>query len=254
MWPDLLSDIYIAILSVLAPSSIMRNCLLGLFAILVAATEPAAPAKEKDASKLVSQADREFRNDRADAALKLYTEALQIEKSPKTYYARHKVYLKKGKLSQAIKDLTTAIEGDASFSMAYLQRANLLLTIGKCGDASADYTKALALDPKKKDAQVRLPHAQACAQALVRADLAESSRNWAAARDALSDAMTPDRAAAAPALLLRRAKAHLELRELEQAMGDSGKVRVAPAPWRVAASAPFTFFPSYICAGDQAGL
>ena len=48
-------------------------------------------------------------------------------------------------------------------------------------------------------------------------------RNWAVARDALSEAMTPERATASPALLLRRARVHLELRELEQAMGDSGK-------------------------------
>lgn len=232
----------------------MRHCIIGLLAVLAAA-DPAAPAaaKEKDASKLVAQADREFRNDRADVALKLYNEALQIEKSPKTYYARHKIYLKKGKLSQAIKDLTSAIEIDADYSMAYLQRANLLLTIGKCSEASADYQHTLALDPKKRDAQARLPLAHACEQALVRADLAEGARNWAAARDALSEAMSPERATAAPALLLRRARVHLELRELEQAMGDSGKAR---APFSAPRRRPLGTLsrPPPLPAGDQAGL
>ena len=228
----------------------MWSYLVGFLAVLgAAAAEPAAAStKEKDAAKLVSQADREFRNDRADIALKLYTEALQLDKSPKTYYARHKVYLKKGKLQQAIKDLTTAVEIDADYSMAYLQRANLFLTVGKCAEATADYTRTLALDPKKKDAQVRQPHAQACAQALVRAELAEGARNWAAARDALSDAMAPDRATAAPALLLRRARAHLELRELELAMGDSGKASGARVrPRRSAASPTPCCLPAACC-------
>jgi tetratricopeptide (TPR) repeat protein len=192
-------------------------------ALLAAAAGQEQAAVPKDAAKLVSQADREFRNDRADVALKLYTEALSLEKSSKTYYARHKVYLKKGKLQSAIKDLTTAIELDAAYSMAYLQRANLWLMIGRCTDGVADYTAALKLDPNKKDAQVRLPQAQACAAALARADVAERNKNWPVALSALSDAMAEGRATASPALLLRRAQVHLDMKELEQAMSDSAK-------------------------------
>jgi tetratricopeptide (TPR) repeat protein len=202
---------------------------IAAFVALIASVLGEEQAAPKDASKLVSQADREFRNDRADAALKLYTEALSLEKSPKTYYARHKVYLKKGKLQAAIKDLTTAVDLDPAYSMAYLQRANLWLTIGRCDDAATDYKKALELDPNKKDAQVRLPHAQACSAALVRADVAERNRNWPAAISALSDAMSDGRATASPTLLLRRARMHLEskgpeqAKGLEQAMSDSAK-------------------------------
>jgi tetratricopeptide (TPR) repeat protein len=193
-------------------------------ALLAAAVgQEQAASIPKDAAKLVAQADREFRNDRADAALKLYTEALSLEKAPKTYYARHKIYLKKGKLQAAIKDLSTAIELDATYSMAYLQRANLYLTMGRCEDASSDYKKTLALDPNKKDAQVRLPQAQACAAALVRADVAERNKNWPAALSALTDAMADGRATSSPALFLRRARVHLEMKGLEQAMVDSGK-------------------------------
>lgn len=208
-------------------------------ALLVAAAAAAASdgaGAPKDPTKLISAADREFRNDGFDAALRLYSEALALlapsaaandgtarTTSAKAYYARHKVYLKKAKLPSAVADLTSALALDVGFTMAYLQRANLYLLLGRCAESVSDYERVLTLDPSKRDAHARLPHARGCAEALQRAEWAKRSQNWHAVRDALTDAMAPDRATAAPSLLLQRADANLRLGDLEQALADSAK-------------------------------
>lgn len=178
----------------------------------------------KDATKLVSQAERELRNGQTDSALRLFAEAISVKPDPKTYYARHKAHLKKGKLPAAISDLTSAINADASYAMAYLQRANLELNMGRCSEAANDYAKTLSLDANKRDAQVRLPQAQTCADAVRRAADASARHDWGAAVEALTQALEQEQVMQAPVLLLDRARAYLAMGSVEQALGDGAKV------------------------------
>lgn len=201
-------------------------------AVVVALRAPGAGASEgaaattRSASKLLAEADREFRADHFDAAVRLYGEALNAAgaDSAKVLYARHKALIKLRKLPAAIADLTAAIKADATHQMAYLQRANLYLLTGRCGDAAADYYTVLRMDPAKRDAQARLPHAQACQAALERADYAQRMGDLAGVRDALSAAMENDRATAASNLLMQRAEASFALGDWEQTMADTARV------------------------------
>lgn len=187
-------------------------------------TTAGASGERKSASSLVAAADKEFRADSVDAAVRLYSEALALEAAPRTYYARHKAYLKLKKLPAAISDLSDSLALDASFQMAYLQRASLYLLTGRCDDAVADYQSVLRLDSTKRDAHARLPHAQECAAAIERAAYARRAGDWHTVREALNAAMEPERATAAPGLMLQRAEANLRLGDLDNTVSDTGKV------------------------------
>jgi DnaJ family protein C protein 3 len=178
----------------------------------------------KDPIKIFNAAEREFRNNNFDGALKLYTESLSLAPQPKTYYARYKVYLKLRKIPHALADLTAAIEADTNYAMAYLQRANLLLLTGKCREAVQDYESVLRLDATKRDAQTKMPHARTCEAAIAQAERARQIGDWHSAREMLSQAMEDERATAAPGLLLQRAECHFHLGDMEQTMGDTARV------------------------------
>lgn len=201
-----------------------KKMLKGIVAACALSVASAAGDAPKDAGKLVTSAERELRNGNTDASLKLFAEALSLKPDPKTYYSRHKAWLKKGKLPAAITDLTSAINGDAGYAMAYLQRANLQLNVGRCAEAAEDYQATLRLDPNKRDAQSRLPQALTCASALQRAREAAAHHNWNGAVDALNEALGQEQVVQAPGLLLDRARARLSLGQLEEALGDGAKV------------------------------
>jgi tetratricopeptide (TPR) repeat protein len=214
----------------MAPLSLDRfqavlRLLVSLLVTLACAQEPTSAASApRDASKLLSAADREFGAGKYDEAIKLYAEVLNLAPTAKTYYARHKAYLKKGKLPSAVSDLTAAIELDGSYAMAYSQRGSLHLTLGRCDDAVRDLERVLALDAGKRDAQARLPHARACAAAVSRGRHLMHHGQWEGARQAFDEAMAADRATASPVLLLERARASLGLGQVEEALADGAKV------------------------------
>ena len=213
-----------------------------------AAAAPAGKAKAggaggaPDAAKLLAAGDREFRAKAYDKAVRLYGESLAAaaalpaapgadgKASPsaaaraKALYARHKAYIPLEKFERAIADLSGCVEIDAGNVLALLQRANLQLLTGACAEAVADYERVLQLDPAKRDANSRLPHARECAAALQRHAHWRAHSVWAQARDELTNAVADNRATHAPALLLQRAEAQLALGEVEAALGDLGRV------------------------------
>ena len=131
------------------------------------------------------------------------------------------------KLPQAIADLTAVLELDPAHVLAYLQRAKLALKSGRCAEAVADFGKVLALDSGKRDAHSGMPQATECAAALDRAAHARGAGRFDLATAALSDAMAEGRATAAPALLLERAQAFLQLPgedNINSALADLARV------------------------------
>lgn len=180
-------------------------------------TPPKATPRGTDATKVFSAGEREFRAKAYDVSIRLFSEALSLVAPSdvalrgKVLYARHKAYMSQQRLPQAIGDLSAVIEADRGHVLAHLQRANLELMTGRCAEAVADYGRVLTLDAGKKDAHTRMPHAAECKAALERAERAKAARNPDALRQALSEAMEEGRATSAPALLLQRAQAFLDL-------------------------------------------
>ncbi|MGA2062516.1 MAG: tetratricopeptide repeat protein [Thermoguttaceae bacterium] len=64
------------------------------------------------------------------------------------YSTRGTVYIKSGKLTEAISVCTKAIELNPNSAMAYCNRANALGNSGKLSDAISDLNKAIDIDPK----------------------------------------------------------------------------------------------------------
>lgn len=187
----------------------------------------AIPAKTP--KELISKADRHFRDDQPEQAIRLYSEALALPGQTnaalsKIYYARQKVHVKQKKYPYAISDLSSAIEMDPAYTVAYLQRANMELTAGRCAEAVTDYETVLRMDSGKRDAIARLPAARACAASLERAEYAERIGDWHTVREMVAAAMEPDKASFAPGLLLRRAMASFRLNDVDQTLADTSRV------------------------------
>jgi tetratricopeptide (TPR) repeat protein len=190
------------------------------------------PVREKgDASKLLSQGEREFREKNHDAAVRFFSEALAATDAPalrvRVLYARHKAFVSLARVPSAIADLTAALELEPQHVMALLMRGNLNLLTGSCRAAESDYARVLAMDPAKRDALARQPHAAECRSALERAEYARRANQPHAIRVALGEAMADGRATAASGLLLERAEVSLQIGgegDVEDALADLAKV------------------------------
>ena len=205
----------------------------GLSGGATAAATPLPPALPRDASKLLSAGEREFRAKKVDVSVRLLGEALaatlpgDVALKVKILYARHKSFVSLARLPAAIADLTAVLELDPLHVLALLMRANLRLIGGRCADAVADYRRVLAVDASKRDALARLPHAEECVRALERAEFGAKHGQYNVVRQALTEAMQEGRATQAPALLLARAEAAMTLGgegDLEEALADLAKV------------------------------
>jgi tetratricopeptide (TPR) repeat protein len=194
---------------------------------------PLPPALPRDASKLLSAGEREFRAKKVDVSVRLLGEALaaatatDVALKVKILYARHKSFVSLSRLPAAVADLTSALELDPKYVLAFLMRANLQLMSGRCAEATTDYRRVLELDPAKRDAAARLPHAEECTRALERADFGKKHGQHQVVRQALTEAMLEGRATQAPALLLARAEAAIANGgegDLEEALADLAKV------------------------------
>ena len=83
------------------------------------------------------------------AVIQSCTAHLSVDKAPAAwmYFNRGLAYKLLGKLDEAQRDYSKAIELDPAFGPAYANRGNILLLRNDLQGALADYRKALALDP-----------------------------------------------------------------------------------------------------------
>lgn len=183
-----------------------------------------AADEEMTPKQLDKEAGRAFRKKDYKRAQDLYARLLSAEPSAKTYYKRFKVFQKQSKWHQAIDDLNSAVQLDSKYTTAYLQRGNMHMAVGDCEAAAADYSLVLRLDPKKRDAQKKLPEAQKCAHLLRQARQLMDRAQFQGAADTVTNAIDNTRAGTSAALLLLRAEAYLGAGRYYEAIADSGKV------------------------------
>jgi len=102
------------------------------------------------------EGNSQFKDGKYDEAFKLYTEALEIDKfniktNAKLYFNRATVYVKLGKLSEAIDDCTKAIQLDKTYQKPYLRRANAYMEIESFDQAVKDFEQLVKMDMVNKE-------------------------------------------------------------------------------------------------------
>lgn len=94
-----------------------------------------------------SEAMRAFSEQQFDEAIKLYTEAIQLNPQSALLFAkRGQVYLKMNKPNACIKDCTYALELNCDSAAAYKFRGRAYRLLGKFEEASHDLCESLKID------------------------------------------------------------------------------------------------------------
>ena len=202
--------------------------LAALAALALLTPTGAATAEWK---KLRTRGDKLFRKGDFGGATTAYTTAINSVDDASSadgkaalkrlYLQRAKARAKRGRKSAAVSDLGHAVDADPGFAAARLMRAQINLEQGECTAAREDYEEVLKADPRKRDAQKRLPDARECEQALRAAEEARQRQDWAAVERYVDDATMAGRATRAPQVLLLRAEARIRLQKFPEASADS---------------------------------
>ena len=91
----------------------------------------------------------EYRLGDADASLRAYTRALELNPAnPYTFYNRAKVYYDTQQTESALVDYSRAIEIDPEYANAYYNRGSIYNDLQEYELALADYDRAIELNPK----------------------------------------------------------------------------------------------------------
>lgn len=215
----------------LSPSWLQLTFLL-LLSLVWPANGQEAAAAAPNAAKLRSQADVAFATGKLDEAIKILSQAIQLEPdSEKNHYKRYRAYLRGKKYKEALQDLSTSLNLDPKNGPKMHQRAKLFKMLGRCGDAVEEYEK-LQLhqqqqeeqqegEPQAKEVEEGLTEARQCKQSTEEAELLIEGGEWGRARQLLDAAVSLTEVS--PELLLRRAKCHFELGDFYGAAADTGR-------------------------------
>jgi DnaJ family protein C protein 7 len=98
-------------------------------------------------------------------ACDIYTAALSLDELNdqfnRTLYAnRAAALMKLGRLKDAIRDCTVAIELDANYTKAYIRRAKIYVMLEHYEEAVRDYERASKMNPTDREIRASLQHAQ----------------------------------------------------------------------------------------------
>ncbi|KPJ11127.1 Hsc70-interacting protein [Papilio machaon] len=108
--------------------------------------EPSDEDRDKSDEKR-SEAMRAFSDQQFEEAIKLYTEAIQLNPQSALLFAkRGQVYLKLNKPNACIKDCTRALELNCDSAAAYKFRGRAYRLLGKFEEASHDLCESLKID------------------------------------------------------------------------------------------------------------
>ena len=103
--------------------------------------------------RLDDVADCRMAHDDYTAAIKLYTEAIDLDSNADNYGRRGYAYGLNKDYSHAIEDLTTALKTDPESSVALAERAQFYDSSGNHTAAIADYSKVIDKTPVTNDSE-----------------------------------------------------------------------------------------------------
>jgi len=121
--------------------------------------------KAKQLKQKKEEGNAAFKAGQLDNALKLYTEALEIDSYNKTtnsklYFNRATVQAKLGKLENSVNDCTKAIDLDNNYVKAYLRRAKSYMDTEEYEDAVRDYEHVFKTDKSNREYRQLLQNAK----------------------------------------------------------------------------------------------
>lgn len=109
---------------------------------------PLAILAQKTVKEHIDLARRHLIANKINDAIDAYDQAIKLDTSAYlSYYGRATAFLSAGHTSKAIKDLTSVLNLNPTFSNALIERARLSLQEGDTGIAVQDYQKYLELHP-----------------------------------------------------------------------------------------------------------
>jgi len=117
----------------------------------------------------------EFKTGNHEAALKSYTDSIEIDPNNKTicsmlYYNRASVYMKMKKFKEALVDCNKAIELNESYAKAYVKRADIRVEMEEFEEAMKDLKQAKQIEPHYQGLNQKLQETELARKKAARKD------------------------------------------------------------------------------------
>lgn len=113
------------------------------------------------AVKLKNEGNKALLSNRYEAAISLYTQAIDLDATKEIYFAnRAQAYIKEEMYGAALEDASQAIKLNPAYTKAYYRRAVAQAAIMKYKDALRDFKTVVERAPADKDARIRLDECQ----------------------------------------------------------------------------------------------
>jgi len=183
------------------------------------------------AGKLRSLAEIAVSEHRFEEAVSYYSQAIQIEPSnASNYYKLFRVHNRMRNYVSALSDISKAVEADPKQAEYRLQKAKLLVNLGRCDDAIEQYqvihsNSIAAAGPNpglNTDEQAGYDDASHCAEKVNAATAAFSKQDYNEARRYFDMALS--HMEQAPDLLFMKAQAQYYLGDYFGVVSDTGKI------------------------------
>ena len=113
-------------------------------------------SKVKEAEELKAKANENFKQEKFNAAIELYSAAIDLNPTNAVLHANRSIAnLRMENFGYALADANKAIECDRTYLKAYYRRAAAQMALGKYKIALKDYERVFKVRPNDKDAKAK---------------------------------------------------------------------------------------------------
>lgn len=224
-----------------ATTVLLATCIAGGVSVIQSADAAASASsssseKEKQsqqqlsAGKLRSLGEVALSERKYSEAASYYSQAIKAEpQNANNYYKLYSVHKRTRSLSEALSDISSAVELDGSKFDWRIQKAKLLVDLGRCEEAAAEYGEARKLasaaggdEGRDRKAKEGASDAATCAQLTQQAMSAYQSENWQNAVAYFNRVLgyTQD----TPDLLYMKAQSEYKTEDYYGVVSDTGKI------------------------------